>query len=342
MIIKKNIRFTLLTIFLLVFFTESLSFLYLKIFSIDSELFLVENYAERTSEKTITLKKNFYKEIKINDWSVITSPIRTRISSLKERERYNNFKNNYEEKFIFIGDSIPFGYGLNADESLPHVFEKENNFFVINGAIPSFSLSQSIERFKNEFANIKNIKYVYLQAIDPVNQYINKGSAWIESDNWTNSKINKLKKTNFMNLNIPVYGEPFSYVIFKEFRTSQINTLKKERTIMSDDRFKKHVKNKINEIYKITNDIGATLILTTGSRNPNSKDTKKMKVEQSTVDNMIVLILKNFSEKKNNVIYFDNISVFKDVSNEYFIDSCCHYSKKGAKLISQELSKIVN
>ena len=61
MIIKKNIRFTLLTIFLLVFFTESLSFLYLKIFSIDSELFLVENYAERTSEKTITLKKNFYK-----------------------------------------------------------------------------------------------------------------------------------------------------------------------------------------------------------------------------------------------------------------------------------------
>lgn len=342
MIIKKNIRFTLLTIFLLVFFTESLSFLYLKIFSIDSELFLVENYAERTSEKTITLKKNIYKKIKINDWSVITSPIRTRISSLKERERYNNFKNNYEEKFIFIGDSIPFGYGLNADESLPHVFEKENNFFVINGAIPSFSLSQSIKRFKNEFASIKNIKYVYLQAIDPVNQYINKGSAWIESDNWTNSKINKLKKTNFINLNIPVYGEPFSYVIFKEFMTSQINTLKKERTVMSDDRFKKHVKNKINEIYKITNDIGATLILTTGSRNPNSKDTKKMKVEQSTVDNMIVLILKNFSEKKNNVIYFDNISVFKNVSDDYFIDACCHYSKKGAKLISQELSKIVN
>ncbi len=335
---KNNFKFILITIFFLLFLFESLSFLYLKIFSIDRELFLVENYAEKTSKKKITLKKNYFKHIKVNNWTVITSPIRTRISSIQERVRFDDFNNNQEEKFIFIGDSIPFGYGVNADKSLPYFFEKENNFFVINASIPSFSMSQSIERFKDEFININNIKYVYLQAIDPVNQYIIKGDKWKESDNWTNSKLNKLKdKTNFINLNIPIYGEPFIYVLFKELVLRKTSTLSGSRNLKSDKKFKKHIEDKINELYKITNDIGATLILTTATRNP-----ERIIIETEIIaDNIFEQVLKNFSENKKNVIYFDSASIVKNLSKEYFIDNCCHLSGKGAKLLSKELSKII-
>lgn len=335
---KNNFKFILITIFFFLFFIESLSFVYLKIFSIDRELFLLENYAEKTSEKKITLKKNYIKNIKVNNWTVITSPIRTRVSSIQERARFDDFNKNQEEKFIFIGDSIPFGYGVNADKSLPYFFERENNFFVINASIPSFSISQSIERFKDEFMNIKNIKFVYLQAIDPINQYIVKGDKWKESDNWTNSKINQLRdKTNFIDLNIPIYGEPFIYVLFKELILQKTSTLSGSRNLKSDKRFKKHLEDKINELYEITNDIGATLILTTGTRNP-----KRIVIETEIIaDNIFVEVLKNFSENKKNIIYFDSASIVKNLSEEYFIDNCCHLSEKGAKLLSKELTKII-
>ena len=111
---KNNFKFILITIFFLLFLFESLSFLYLKIFSIDRELFLVENYAEKTSKKKITLKKNYFKHIKVNNWTVITSPIRTRISSIQERVRFDDFNNKITQN-LYIYEFLPMKTSASND-----------------------------------------------------------------------------------------------------------------------------------------------------------------------------------------------------------------------------------
>ena len=63
-------------------------------------------------------------------------------------------------------------YSVDIDE------KKNVDIISINGAIPAYSLAQSVARYKIEFKNIKNLKYVYLQIYSPALQYGTLGYKW--------------------------------------------------------------------------------------------------------------------------------------------------------------------
>ena len=115
-------------------------------------------------------------------WRVETSFLATRIPP----QLTTNEILSKKKKFLFLGDSVPFGWGVNTDESLPYLFaDVHKDFIVINGAIPSYSSAQKVLRLETEFAALTNISHTYLQIYDPVSQYVLYGSRWSEDDNWT-------------------------------------------------------------------------------------------------------------------------------------------------------------
>ena len=140
--IKKFIFLIIFSIFLIESVAIGLSFFD------NTEMFNIRLFTEKTGDDRLyTLKKNFFSKeteidgIKKKDWEIYTSEDRFRIGK-------NSKINMKKDKFIFIGDSVPFGWGLNYNETLPFFFQEINSdLTVLNGAIPSYSLNQSVERF---------------------------------------------------------------------------------------------------------------------------------------------------------------------------------------------------
>ena len=334
----KNSLFYVIIIIILISLIEIISYGILKFYSVDTDLFSIHEYTEKTNdERLVTLKKNYDKYYKNENMSVITSSYRTRISSKKNRLKKIDDKNNL--KILFLGDSVPFAYGVDAEDSIPYLFQKNNNNYIaINGAIPSYSLAQSVARFKIEFKDIKNLKYVYLQIYDPATQYGNLGYKWKEGDNWTKKSDQILRTYNFIDLNLPFYGEPYFYIFIKKLIVRKKFDLPFfEPSSESDKKYKKHIKKELNKLYQEINDIDAKLIIapvTIPSHAVNNKNFYHLRAV-----NMLNDVLKDFSKK--NVIFFDTISILKKGSENNFIDNCCHLSKKGAEVVSSHLSTVL-
>jgi len=194
---------------------ELISYIFLKFDS--TELFQIRNFTEKTNDKRIfTLKKNFSENIN-KKWSVISSNERLRISKYDDKTSNYLSESNLDEKILFLGDSVPFGWGVNVEESFPYLFQKYNkDLAVLNAALPSYSLAQAVERYEKEFKNLKNLKFIFLQIYDPVTQYGLLGTNWDVDDNWGNFSKQVLRPYNLIDINLPIYGEPRFYNYFKK------------------------------------------------------------------------------------------------------------------------------
>ena len=335
----KNYLFDgIIIIIILISLIEIISYGILKFYTVDKDLFSVREYTEKTNdERLITLKKNYNVYYENENISIITSSHRTRVSSKKKVLKEIDDKNKL--KILFLGDSVPFGYGVDSEDSIPYLFQNNNNYIAINGAIPSYSLAQSVARFKIEFKNIKNLKYVYLQIYDPASQYGRLGYNWKKTDNWTNMSNQTLRKYNLIDLNLPFYGEPNFFVIVKVLLIKKnLESPFFEPNKESDERYKKHIKNELNKILQDVNDIDAKLIIAPITIPSHTISKKNFYHLRAT--NILNEVFKNFSKKKN-IFFFDTISILKEESENYFIDTCCHLSKKGANLVSSHLSEFL-
>ena len=92
---------------------------------------------------------------------------------------------------------------------MPFYFQNYNkNLIVLNGAIPVYSIAQTVERYNKEFKDIKNIKYIYLQVNSPAAGYGMFGIDWQPGNAWTFAD-QVLRPYHLTNISIPYYGDSF-------------------------------------------------------------------------------------------------------------------------------------
>jgi len=339
----KNFIYYSIIIFFFIIFIELCSLLSLNYFKV-KEIFNVRDFTEILDNKKITLKKNYKVDYPKENWSVITSLKRTRIS--KDEIDLNKIDNQNTSKILFIGDSVPFGWGVDAENSLPNIFDKLNDGLIsVNGAIPSFEIKQSVDRLRLEFKDILNVKYIYFQIYDPVSQYSSLGARWKPGDNWTNSDKLLLREIedSFPNINIAFYGEPNIYALIKKIALKKHfkfpwTTKDNDPNLESDENYKNYIRSQLRNLLEISNSMKAKLILAPVTINP--KFIKEFSINHLKAINMLNKIFKDFS-KKNDLIYFDTVLILSDISEDNFIDACCHLSSKGANKLAQELNKII-
>ena len=330
--IKKFIFLIIFSIFLIESVAIGLSFFD------NTEMFNIRLFTEKTGDDRLyTLKKNFFSKeteidgIKKKDWEIYTSEDRFRIGK-------NSKINMKKDKFIFIGDSVPFGWGLNYNETLPFFFQEINSdLTVLNGAIPSYSLNQSVERFFTEFSKIKNIKYFYLQiyATDPI--YAQLGDKWQPGDNWTTISKYIFRNYNFLNFKIPFYGNPYilSFIKKKIYRIKIKKLTQQKINPESNKKFIKSINKDLTRLNNFLKNENITLILSpinipddtfSSLDNQNAKSIKLLN------DSFL-----NFSKNNKNVKFFSLPNEFHK-NNENFIDKCCHLSKKGSNTMAKALN----
>ena len=128
----------------------------------------------------MNLKKNFSYKSNVN---VFTDENRLRV----KEDGYQTDLNNENSKIVLIGDSVPFGWSLDYNDSIAGHLENLNNTYqIINASVPSYSPKQSTRKFLNEFSKVKKLDYVYISNFNPIDLYLMFGKKWNDDINWSN------------------------------------------------------------------------------------------------------------------------------------------------------------
>ncbi len=306
------------------------------------EVYNIWPVSELNKKKEIVLKKNF--EINFPDFSVFTDQNRFRVK-YSDKERIIEKKN---KKILLIGDSLPFGWNVNYENSIGGNLEKISNYLVLNGAIPSYSLKQSRIRLEEYLKNFKNIELIYFQTLDPALQYFTMKGDWNEDINWSNfNYITNLKeKFIFKFDSVPIYGEiNIIKIIQKIYLKYFYQDSKKNFSDMSsnsDSLFKNHINKELKKIYEIKN---KKTVLVLGS--PVTKEFFRNISNNNLNDQDKVLItydaeLRKIGNEYKDIFYLDIINIFKDYTpDQIFIDNCCHFSSLSNKIIAENLINIL-
>lgn len=303
-----------------------------------TEIFNVFGFTVPVNDlRGITMKKNHHFVHESNpsqskygtSWSIITNDLGMRVEqdTGEQNELYSS------NKKLFIGDSVPFGWGVNAEYSIPALWQKSDlTSTSMNGAVPSYSLMQAVTRLEIEFSHLSNVTSIFLQIYDPVSQYALWGDTWKETYNWTNQR-NSLKN----NAPCRIINNEFLQTKFKTVvlvnRLAEIYSVCGSRTTFkkftqeSDKRFFQHIRNELQKLKDIANSMNARLfvaplVFKTGS-SIGERRAHAIKLLNETLQ---------YSATKIGYVF---VPIHQLMEPEDFIDDCCHLTPTGAtKVVS--------
>jgi len=324
------------------FITVILTEIVEKFYESKLEVYNIWPVSEFNKKKEIVLKKNF--EIQFTDFSVFTDENRFRVKSSDK----NRIIDKDKDKILLIGDSLPFGWNVNYENSIAGNLEKFSNYIILSGAVPSYSLMQSRKRLEEYSKNFKNIKLIYFQALDPAIQYSNMKGDWTENMNWSNMNyLTDLKdKIIFKYDSLPFYGEISIIKLFQKIYLKYFYQKSKKRFANRSDEtdliFKNHISKEIEKLHGIKN---KKTILILGS--PITLNFFKNFLNKNLNDSDDIILsydaqLKNIADKYEDIFYINMIKVFKEkLPDKVFIDNCCHFSPSSNKIIAEEILNIL-
>jgi hypothetical protein len=268
-------------------------------------------------------------------WSLKTGSAATRIPPEGMRQQTNR------KVFLFLGDSVPFGWGVDGDQSLPNIFSRRNpEYQVVNAAIPSYSLAQAVARFSVEFRSLKP-SLAYLQIYDPASQYAQYGANWDEEDNWTNYPQKASRLCRLWPARLSAHLDFFRLTDSLYYRIActtenRANTIFRDFTAASDARFGAHIRSQIAELVHALPE-GSKLVVAPITPPPES------------VRNELNARYRHAIEAANSELqqsaldlgqtFLDTRAVVTDGND--FIDKCCHLSPQGAEKVAASLESVV-
>ena len=330
---------TLICIVLLEFMTTvALKF---KIFKNFNHSFLTFNFTEITNNNILNLKKNVSLK---EDISIFTDINRLRV----KKENFNHNLNDNSNKIIFLGDSVPFGWDINYEDSIPGNFEKINKkFTVINAAVPSYTFKQSVDKFIEEFKNVKNINYIYISNFNPLDLYQMFGERWDESLNWANyQKIFTEDIFFYKYTSLPIWGEISIFKVLRKIHVIKFFEIPENIIYQrNSDTDKKFIKYIINELERLSKNIHEdTIVIFTPIVSPLNfyKGNLEDKINNERLDLINKVNNSLALYNKNNFIYFDIIETLNSFNEQdLFIDDCCHLTPFSGLKIAENLNKLI-
>lgn len=295
-------------------------------------------------DRLVTNKKNFIG--KQDEWQVETDANRFRIG----KNRY--FSN--KENFVFLGDSVPFGWGVDGDKSVPSKFYElikdlpGEKYGVINAAIPSYSLYQAVKRYQLEVEGKFPAKYVILQIYDPASSFAYLGRKWNKKVCWASKDTIESFKAMIKAYNrCEHFTHKYSFVHYSLYSlVLKIGERRNAFPVLFDlndskayDFFEQENNSVLEELNNMLTKNGATLIILPVNIVNTLPDFRGQELDSLDLKNKANLIaidalnqtLKKFALLHKNVYYFDVIAYFNKIGKDgLFIDDC-HLTEEGAQ-----------
>jgi hypothetical protein len=282
------------------------------------------NYSEFTyftnDERYVSIKPNYVTR-DIKGWSISTDKYGFRIGKQKPSKISN---------IVFLGDSVPFGWGVDSEDSVPSILHeillnKGIDVGIINAAVPAYSLDQSVQKYLKEIVNKFPSNVIILQIYDPVSQFILLGRDWEVSLNWTTFpgwysyyKSDICDYSSLCYLFRHYFGEKEDIVV---------ELLDKDDKIAISN-FKTSIMKSLNTLHLAAVDTEKFLLLpvTLPKKSwSNISDAHKAAISALNSE------LREYAQSSDKILYVDTISLFSNYADEkIFIDRCCHLSSFGA------------
>jgi hypothetical protein len=252
---------------------------------------------------------------------------------------------------VFIGDSVPFGWGVPDSATMPSkVFDRMrregDSRCVINAAIPSYSLFQAVARFEREIVGKIKIDVVYLQIFDPVTQLMLLGPYWKPDVDWTTQSSFFKHEEEF-----PLFRYSASAAIIQNalyhfgwqtrfdtrFDTAEIFTPADRDTTA---RFRLAVRRELDHVHALTVRGGAReLILAPLTM----RSYRNIPAERRFAIEALNDELRQFASTHSDTIYFDTIKLLeKEPESKVFVDNCCHLSERGNDVVAEHLVQLLD
>lgn len=295
-------------------------------------------------DRLVTIKKNFVG--RQDAWQVKTDANRFRTGG-------NTYFSN-KENFVFLGDSVPFGWGVDGDKNVPTKFYEliKNNpgvqYGVINAAVPSYSLYQAVKRYQLEIDGKFPVKCVVLQIYDPATNFASLGRKWNKRICWTSKNTlasfkdlieahSRLER--FMHKYSFVYHSLYSFVAKMKERKEVFPALLDLNDKKAFDFFEQENNSVLEGLNSMLIKNNTALIILPVNIVKAHHDFSGQELASLNSGTRVALvaidslnqILKKFTLSHKNVYYFDVISYFSKLDkSRLFIDSC-HLSEEGAQ-----------
>lgn len=239
----------------------------------------------------------------------------------------NNHPKVDGKNIVFAGDSVPFGWGIEGTSTVPSKFQellvaRGDDRGVINAAIPSYSLNQTVWRYKLDVAQKFNVDTVILQIYDPASIFPVLGSKWRNDINWTTLK--KYKYSNVFNDFYLRYSSLYYFCVQTICKGNLRTDLSDWRSDEGIKAYRTGIRDSLKQFENlIAGKVRRVLILPV-TRPPGKRGTYPP-------INILNYELRTFAETLPNGIFVDTLALFDSNAEKYFIDACCHLSEAGAE-----------
>ena len=303
------------------------------------ENFRVRGFAERVDDsRFFTAKPNYGKDIPNSDIVMDGFGFRQGLNSLRPDVG----------TIVFIGDSVPFGWNLPGDHSVPSQFHSllakeygvpEERLSIINAALPSYSQRQSISRYRKEIKDRFPVSLVVLQTYEPAVSFAMFGRQWNPDDNWANRgvKLNEIKNSLYEIRSVFKYSS--IYYAWSSRIYDKRDPRLTYRIQLSDkaafERFRSLVFKELGDFVAELGREGIPLVLlpVVIPRENVASGPRLVHTRKAFID-----ALRDFADRHDGVSYLDvQEALYARREADVFIDSCCHLSLEGSRVQADTL-----
>lgn len=243
-------------------------------------------------------------------------------------------------RVVFIGDSVPFGWGVGDAQSVPSWFAALTSGMhlpvgeVINAALPSYSLHQAISRYDIEVAPKVNAGLVVLQIYDPATQFSLFGREWRPEDNWStqNQKLERIryKRTGLARaLDYSSIAFAYRLVVPKNGRDPRLTHALDPADHATIEAFETRVSSELRAFAGRLAQQGSHLIVLPVVPNNPTALPKRLAVATAALNRG----LRAGVDGVANAAFVDVApALYAAAMDRVFIDDCCHLSPDGARI----------
>jgi hypothetical protein len=289
----------------------------------EREEFRVRDFTQRVDDdRYITGKANYRNA----GYTEGTSPWEVELDSHGFRAGFNMLAEQ-GQNIVFIGDSVPFGYGVDSSDTVPSLLQEilrrnHDPRGVVNAALPSYSLDQAVHRYKYELAGRYRVDVVILQVYDPASQFAQLGREWDVSKNWTTTPVWE-RFLPILRYSAVWHGTYYYLLPLIDYTQEHLRP--------SDDAAMQRYVNSINaslDVLAAEAEVRQIFLL------PATLPPKTWRTISEPLRVALIVLnqtLRTFSGKHPNMTFLDTNALFSaDEEGRGFIDDCCHLSRDGA------------
>ena len=249
------------------------------------------------------------------------------------------------QSVVFIGDSVPFGWGVPDRASMPSkLFDRlqkaNDSRCVINAAIPSYSLFQAVARFEREILGKFKIDSIYLQFYDPVMQFVRFGAQWRPDMDWTTEPAFQNQRSEYIASIVIVQNALRHFGVLKRNAPEDFVNLKStdQRSL---DTYRLDVRGEQERLHELVVRANAKQLIVAPVTVPTGAY-QRLPGEYRIAIEAINDELRQFAARHSDTSLADTIELLKGYPEaDVFVDDCCHLSERGNDIVAEYLMQII-